>query len=179
MGYPWEKAMRHNATKGEAMSSPTRQGDGATDQLQLVTFSIGEEEFGVEILKVQEIVRSMEMTRVPSAPEFVEGVVNLRGRVIPIIDMRKRFGLERKEHDNRTRIIVIDMNGVVTGFVVDSVSEVLRLPRNTIEPPPPVVAGIVSDSVSGVGKLEARLLNLLDMDSLLSSREQRLLGQSV
>ena len=171
--------MRHNATKGEAMSSPTRQGDGATDQLQLVTFSIGEEEFGVEILKVQEIVRSMEMTRVPSAPEFVEGVVNLRGRVIPIIDMRKRFGLERKEHDNRTRIIVIDMNGVVTGFVVDSVSEVLRLPRNTIEPPPPVVAGIESDYVSGVGKLEDRLLILLDMDSLLSSREQRLLGQSV
>ncbi|MCK9239898.1 chemotaxis protein CheW [Desulfocurvus sp.] len=161
------------------MSSPTRQGDGATDQLQLVTFSIGEEEFGVEILKVQEIVRSMEMTRVPSAPEFVEGVVNLRGRVIPIIDMRKRFGLERKEHDNRTRIIVIDMNGVVTGFVVDSVSEVLRLPRNTIEPPPPVVAGIESDYVSGVGKLEDRLLILLDMDSLLSSREQRLLGQSV
>ncbi len=133
----------------------------------------------MEILKVQEIVRSMEMTRVPSAPDFVEGVVNLRGRVIPIIDMRKRFGLERKEHDSRTRIIVIDMNGVVTGFVVDSVSEVLRLPRNTIEPPPPVVAGIESEYISGVGKLEDRLLILLDMDSLLSSKEQRLLGQAV
>lgn len=161
------------------MSRPTQFGDGVSDQLQLVTFSIGGEEFGVEILKVQEIVRSMEMTRVPSAPAFVEGVVNLRGRVIPIIDMRKRFGLERKDHDSRTRIIVIDMNGVVTGFVVDSVSEVLRLPRNTIEPPPPVVAGIESDYISGVGKLEDRLLILLDMDSLLSSKEQRLLGQAV
>lgn len=161
------------------MSRPTQFGDGVSDQLQLVTFSIGGEEFGVEILKVQEIVRSMEMTRVPSAPDFVEGVVNLRGRVIPIIDMRKRFGLERKDHDSRTRIIVIDMNGVVTGFVVDSVSEVLRLPRNTIEPPPPVVAGIESDYISGVGKLEDRLLILLDMDSLLSSKEQRLLGQAV
>lgn len=161
------------------MSRPTQFGDGGSDQLQLVTFSIGGEEFGVEILKVQEIVRSMEMTRVPNAPDFVEGVVNLRGRVIPIIDMRKRFGLERKEHDSRTRIIVIDMNGVVTGFVVDSVSEVLRLPRNTIEPPPPVVAGIESEYISGVGKLEDRLLILLDMDSLLSSKEQRLLGQAV
>jgi purine-binding chemotaxis protein CheW len=164
---------------GETMSRPTQFGDGGSDQLQLVTFSIGGEEFGVEILKVQEIVRSMEMTRVPNAPDFVEGVVNLRGRVIPIIDMRKRFGLERKEHDSRTRIIVIDMNGVVTGFVVDSVSEVLRLPRNTIEPPPPVVAGIESEYISGVGKLEDRLLILLDMDSLLSSKEQRLLGQAV
>ncbi len=161
------------------MSRPTQFGDGGSDQLQLVTFSIGGEEFGVEILKVQEIVRSMEMTRVPNAPDFGEGVVNLRGRVIPIIDMRKRFGLERKEHDSRTRIIVIDMNGVVTGFVVDSVSEVLRLPRNTIEPPPPVVAGIESEYISGVGKLEDRLLILLDMDSLLSSKEQRLLGQAV
>jgi len=164
---------------GETMSTQARMGDGVSDQLQLVTFSIGGEEFGVEILKVQEIVRSMEMTRVPNAPDFVEGVVNLRGRVIPIIDMRKRFGLEHKAHDSRTRIIVIDMNGVVTGFVVDSVSEVLRLPRNTIEPPPPVVAGIESDYISGVGKLEDRLLILLDMDSLLSTKEQRLLGQAV
>lgn len=161
------------------MDAGNRFGDGGDEQLQLVTFSIGGEEFGVEILKVQEIVRWMEITKVPNAPSFVDGVVNLRGKVIPIIDMRMRFGLEPKEHDSATRIIVINMNEVVTGFVVDSVSEVLRLPRNTIEPPPPVVAGIESEYISGVGKLDDRLLILLDMDSLLSGKEQRLLQQAV
>lgn len=161
------------------MSIGSQFGDGGGEQLQLVTFSIGEEEFGVDILKVQEIVRSMEMTKVPNAPDFVEGVVNLRGKVIPIIDMRKRFGLDSREHDSHTRIIVINMNDVITGFVVDSVSEVLRLPKDTIEPPPPVVAGIEADYISGVGKLEDRLLILLDMDSMLSVREQDMLVQGL
>ncbi len=161
------------------MSIGTQFGDGGGEQLQLVTFSIGGEEFGVEILKVQEIVRSMEITKVPNAPAFVEGVVNLRGKVIPIIDMRMRFGLDHKAHDSQTRIIVINMNEVITGFVVDSVSEVLRLPKSTIEPPPPVIAGIESEYISGVGKLEDRLLILLDMDSLLSGKEQRLLQQAM
>ncbi|WP_300898082.1 chemotaxis protein CheW, partial [uncultured Desulfovibrio sp.] len=86
--------------------------------LQLVTFSIGEEEFGVNILKVQEIIRTMEITKVPRAPEFVEGVINLRGKVIPIIDLRRRFGLAPKAHDKNTRIIVIEINNVIVGFVV-------------------------------------------------------------
>lgn len=144
--------------------------------LQLVTFSIGEEEFGVDILKVQEIIRTMEITKVPRAPEFVEGVINLRGKVIPIIDLRCRFGLEFKEHDKDTRIIVIEINNIVVGFVVDAVSEVLRIPTNTVEPPPPVVAGVDSDYISGVGKLHDRLLILLDLDKLLSSEDLDLLG---
>ena len=126
--------------------------------LQLVTFSIGEEEFGVNILKVQEIIRTMEITKVPRAPEFVEGVINLRGKVIPIIDLRRRFGLAPKGHDKNTRIIVIEINNIIVGFVVDAVSEVLRIPASTVEPPPPVVAGVDSDYISGVGKLEGRLL---------------------
>lgn len=144
--------------------------------LQLVTFSIGEEEFGVDILKVQEIIRTMEITKVPRAPEFVEGVINLRGKVIPIIDLRRRFGLDFKAHDKDTRIIVIEINNIVVGFVVDAVSEVLRIPTNTVEPPPPVVAGVDSDYISGVGKLQDRLLILLDLDKLLSSEDLDMLG---
>ena len=146
--------------------------------IQLVTFSIGEEEFGVDILKVQEIIRIMEITKVPKAPQFVEGVINLRGNVIPVIDLRKRFGLETREHDSQTRIIVIEINKMIVGFVVDSVSEVLRIPENTVEPPPPVVSGLESEYISGVGKLEDRLLIMLDLDRLLSSEEQEVLTQA-
>jgi len=140
--------------------------------MQLVTFSIGEEEFGVDILKVQEIIRMMEITKVPRAPDFVEGVINLRGKVIPILDLRKRFGLATRDHDKHTRIIVIEISNMIVGFVVDSVSEVLRIPSNTVEPPPPVVSGMESEYISGVGKLADRLLILLDLDRLLSREEQ-------
>jgi purine-binding chemotaxis protein CheW len=150
---------------------------GEAELLQLVTFSIGDEEFGVEILKVQEINRMMEITRVPKAPDFVEGVINLRGRVIPVIDLRKRFGLESKVHDKDTRIIVIEINKMIVGFVVDAVSEVLRIPADTVEPPPPVVAGLDSEYISGVGKLEDRLLILLDLDRLLTRQEKSQLTQ--
>ena len=143
--------------------------------LQLVTFSIGEEEFGVNILKVQEIIRTMEITKVPRAPEFVEGVINLRGKVIPIIDLRRRFGLAPKAHDKNTRIIVIEINNIIVGFVVDAVSEVLRIPASTVEPPPPVV-GVDSDYISGVGKLQDRLLIMLDLDKLLSSEDMDMLS---
>jgi purine-binding chemotaxis protein CheW len=143
--------------------------------MQLVTFSIGDEEFGVDILKVQEIIRMMEITRVPRAPDFVEGVINLRGKVIPIIDLRKRFGLVARGHDKHTRIIVIEINMMIVGFVVDSVSEVLRIPSSTVEPPPPVVSGMESEYISGVGKLEDRLLILLDLDRLLSHEERETL----
>ena len=149
------------------------------DLLQLVTFSIGSEEFGVDILKVIEIIRTMEITKVPKAPAFVEGVINLRGLVIPIIDLRRRFGLAEKAGGSDTRIIVIEINGMSVGFVVDSVSEVLRIPANTVEPAPPVVAGVDSDYISGVGKLEDRLLILLDLDKLLSADDLESLGASV
>ena len=145
--------------------------------LQLVTFSIGGEEFGVDILKVQEIIRMLDITRVPKAPDFVEGVINLRGKVIPIIDLRKRFGLVSKGHDKNTRIIVIDINDMIVGFIVDSVSEVLRIPADTVEPPPPVVAGLDSEYISGVGKLDDRLLIFLDLDRLLSQEERDVLSQ--
>jgi len=138
--------------------------------LQLVSFYLGAEEFAMEILKVQEIIRMVDLTRVPNSPAFVEGVINLRGKVIPVIGLRKRFGMEPKEHDKQTRIIVIEILGTVIGFVVDSVSEVLRIPADTVEPPPRL-AKSDREYVSGVGKLPSRLLLLLDVNKLLSDAE--------
>lgn len=139
--------------------------------MQLVTFKLAEEEFGVDILKVQEIIRMMPITKVPNAPAFVEGVINLRGKVIPVIDMRKRFGMAVTAHNSETRIEVMDLQGQIVGFVVDAVREVLRIKESTIEPPPAVVAGIGSEYMRGVGKLEDRLLILLDLDKLLTESE--------
>lgn len=153
------------------METHTDQEHGDNSLIQLVTFRIGEEEFGVDILKVQEIIRMMPITKVPNAPSFVEGVINLRGKVIPVIDMRRRFGMEGAVHDSQTRIKVMDLQGQVVGFVVDAVREVLRIKESTIEPPPPIVAGVGSEYMRGVGKLDDRLLILLDLDNLLSEEE--------
>lgn len=139
------------------------------DLLQLVTFRIGEEEFGVDILAVQEIIRLMQITMVPRAPEFIEGVINLRGKVIPVINMRTRFSKEPHEPDSNTRIVVMELDQKIVGFLVDGVSEVLRIPANTVEGPPPVVAGIGSEYIRGIGRLDNRLLILLDLDNLLGS----------
>lgn len=139
--------------------------------LQLVTFAISEEEFGIGILRVQEIIRMMPITKVPNSPHSVEGVINLRGKVIPVIDLRKRFSMEFHAHDSQTRIVVIEIHGMIVGFVVDQVSEVLRIQSNTVEPPPPVVSGVESEYIKGVGKLDGRLLILLDLEKLFSREE--------
>lgn len=143
------------------------------DILQLVTFHVGDEEFGVGILDVREINRMMEITRVPHAPDFVEGVINLRGQVIPVVDLRKRFGLTETERDKSARIVVVELGDKVVGFLVDSVSEVLRVPQTLVEPPPPIVGGIDSEYIRGVVKLEDRLLILLDLYRLLSGGESK------
>lgn len=155
------------------MSNNTTIYTGADESnlIQMVTFKIAEEEFGVDILKVQEIIRMMPITKVPNAPSFVEGVINLRGKVIPVIDLRKRFGMQSTKHDSQTRIKVMDISGQTVGFVVDAVCEVLRIKESTIEPPPAVVSGVGSEYMRGVGKLEDRLLILLDLDKLLSENE--------
>ncbi len=144
---------------------------GNGDELQLVSFNIGSEEFGVEILKVQEINRMVEITRVPQAPHYVEGVINLRGKVIPIIDLRKRFSLDVKEYDKNTRIVVVDINGNIMGMIVDAVSEVLRLSSSTIEPPPEIVTGVNAEYIKGVAKLEDRLLIFLDLSKVVNAAE--------
>jgi len=111
------------------------QAESSDALLQLVTFRVAEEEYGVDILSVQEIIRHTDITKVPSAPPFVEGVLNLRGKVIPIIDMRKRFGLAPRQADKMTRIVVFALAGKVMGCLVDSVSEVLRLPSSMVDAP--------------------------------------------
>ena len=144
--------------------------------LQLVTFLIGNEEFGVEILKVQEINKMMQVTKIPNSPSFVEGVINLRGKVIPIINLRNKLRLSPKEHDKNTRIIVMEIQGKTVGFIVDAVSEVLRIPRSITEPPPPMIGGVSSEYIVSVGKLEDRLLILLDVDRILSNEEKSALA---
>ncbi|MFA6541646.1 MAG: chemotaxis protein CheW [Bacteroidota bacterium] len=149
----------------------TNKHTGGDELLQLVSFNIGEEEFGVDILKVQEINRMVDVTRVPNTPEYVDGVINLRGKVIPIIDLRRRFGMERKEKDKNTRIVVVELSGKVLGFVVDAVSEVLRIQKSVTEPPPPIIAGIKAEYITAIGKLENRLLILLDLERVLTTAE--------
>jgi purine-binding chemotaxis protein CheW len=143
--------------------------------LQLVGFRVGGEEFGIDILRVQEIIRVQQLTRVPNSPKFMEGVMNLRGKIIPVIALRKRFGLEEVPSDKQNRIVVVEIQGTVLGFIVDAVSEVLRIPADTVEPPPRL--GLVErEYVSGVGKLGDRLLILLDADRLMSGSEEGLIG---
>ena len=142
---------------------------------QLVSFILGKEEFGVDILMVQEIIRLATITPIPNAPEFIEGVINLRGKVIPIIDLRKRLKITKEEVKNakHTRILVIEIDGNVTGFIVDAVSEVLKIPINRIEPPPEIiVSSIDSEYISGVIKLEENLLILLDFKKILRIDER-------
>ncbi|MEA3253832.1 MAG: chemotaxis protein CheW [Chloroflexota bacterium] len=147
------------------------------DLLQLVSFRIGEEEFGIDILKVQEINRLVDITKVPRSPDFVEGVINLRGKVIPIIDLRKRFSMEMREYDKDTRIVVVDINNQVMGMIVDSVSEVLRLPADTIEPAPEIAVSVDSEYIQGVAKLEDRILIFLDLSRIFSEQERATLSQ--
>ncbi len=140
-------------------------------QQQLVSFRLGVEEYGVSIMKVQEIIRMQEITRVPQMPDFIEGIINLRGNVIPIIDLRKRFGLAFGEKTIDSRIVVVTVRDRVVGVIVDGVSEVLRLSDEHIEPPPPAVSTAGRDYIKGVGKLDKRLLILLEIDKILSSEE--------
>lgn len=139
--------------------------------IQLVSFRIGEEQFGVDILKVQEINRMVNITRVPNSPRYVEGVINLRGKVIPIIDLRTRLGVDKKENNNTTRIIVVELEGKTVGFIVDSVSEVLRIPANITEVPPPLVLEAKNKFITSIARFEDRMIILLDIDKILSTDE--------
>lgn len=157
-----ENTILKNATAG----SP-----GSTESLlQIVTFQVGSETFGLDILKVHEIIRFQTLTRVPNLPPYVEGVLNLRGKVIPVIGLRQRIGLERLEATGTTKIVVATVKQQVLGFMVDSVSEVLRIRQDAVEPAPRL-RDVQQKYVAGVGKLENRLLLLLDLDQLLSEEE--------
>ncbi len=138
-------------------------------QLQLVTFEVGKEEFAVDILGVKEINRMMRLTAVPQSPPEVEGVVNLRGRIIPVLDVRRRFGLPAAERSEHSRIVVVEVHGRVIGFIVDRVHEVLRISSRIVEPPPAMACSERADFIAGVGKLEDRLLILLDLGRVFTT----------
>ncbi|MCD6335342.1 MAG: chemotaxis protein CheW [Candidatus Latescibacterota bacterium] len=165
----------------EDMMDQVESGDASEtgeDLLQLVSFKIGEEEFGVDILNVREINRMVEITRVPKSPEYVEGVINLRGKVIPIVSLRKRMGMPEKEQDKDTRIVVVELEDQLIGFVVDAVSEVLRIPRNITEPPPETASGVDAEYITSIAKMDERLLILLNLNRLLAFGDREVLKEA-
>jgi len=148
---------------------------------QLGVFGLGKEEFGIDISRVREIVKLQNITTIPQSMDFVEGIVNLRGQIVPIVDLCKRFLVaDRSESvDAERRIIVVNMSGQNIGILVDGVSEILRIPDEAIEPTPPIVAsGVSSDFIRGVAKVEGRLIIFLDLDRIFSAEEQEALAQS-
>jgi purine-binding chemotaxis protein CheW len=139
---------------------------------QLVIFELADEQYGLDIAGVESIIKLQNITSVPQAPKFVEGVTNLRGVVLPVIDLRKRFGLENTDKTKDTRIVVVEMGDTTVGMVVDAVTEVLRVSSEAIEPPSPLVTTVDSSFITGIAKVENRLIILLDLGKVLSMHEK-------
>jgi purine-binding chemotaxis protein CheW len=139
---------------------------------QLVVFELADEFYGVDISGVESIIKLQDITAVPHAPDFVEGVTNLRGTVLPVIDLRRRFCLQAGERNGDTRIVVVDVDGSKVGMIVDAVTEVLRVPDEAIEPPSPLVVTINSAFITGIAKMEGRLVILIDLSRVLSMDEK-------
>src|SRR5271157_3241075 len=142
---------------------------------QFISFSVGQEEYGLELLRVKEVIRVREITWLPKAPSFVKGIINLRGDVIPIIDLRDKFGLETREQTAQTHVIVVEVEGRLMGMVVDSASQVVRIPADQIDAPPPVLGGLSQEFITGVGKMDDKLVILLNIDAILTVDEKRVL----
>jgi purine-binding chemotaxis protein CheW len=138
---------------------------------QLVVFDLANEHYGVDISAVESIIKMQPITVVPHAPRFVEGVTNLRGKVLPVIDLRKRFGLTAGTATKDTRIVVVEMQSATVGIVVDGVSEVLRISDDAVEPPSPLVTTVDSAFIKGIAKIGERLVILLDLGQVLSAKE--------
>jgi purine-binding chemotaxis protein CheW len=144
----------------------------SSEMLQFVTFRLAAEKFGVNILKVQEINNLKDFAKIPHAPTFVEGAINLRGKVIPVLNLRKKFGIEEKALDDFSKIVIMNVRGHIMGILVDSVSDVLRIPQNVIMPPPPVSSDVTdAEFVQGIARLDQGLVIILDMEKLLGRDE--------
>src|SRR3972149_6999515 len=147
-------------------------GSAAKAERQLVVFDLVPEAYGVDIGAVREIIRVQEITHVPNAPDFVEGVINLRGKVIPVVDLRKRFGIAPVDQTNDSRIVVVDIAGEDIGVMVDGVTEVLRIAEDTVETASSIITTAHSYYILGIAKLGERLIILLDLEKTLSQREK-------
>ena len=141
------------------------------NEQQLVVFDLSTEAYGVDIGAVREIIRLQDITKVPRTPEFVEGVINLRGKVIPVVDLRKRFGLPAEEESKENRIVVVDIGAQDIGVIVDAVTEVLRIATESVEPPASVITTADSEYLLGIAKLDSRLIILLDLEQVLTEAE--------
>jgi len=148
-----------------------------SNDLHIVGFRVGTETFGVPIKCVHEIVRVPDITSVPDSPEFVEGVINLRGKIVSVVDLRKRFGETKIDPHKKNRVIVVESEGKLVGLIVDAASEVLRIPNVDIEPPPTVLQNTESSYVTGVGKFQNRLIILVDLKRVLQRGELRKIGE--
>ena len=144
---------------------------------KFLTFLLQEEEYGLEILKVREIMGLMEITTVPQTPDYVRGVINLRGQVIPVVDLRLKFGMDKGEDDKRTCIIVVDVGGVMMGIVVDTVSEVMDINSSDIEATPSFGTELNTDYILGMGKVAGKVKILLDINKVLTSEELVMMGE--
>lgn len=143
---------------------------------QHVTFTLGEEEYGIDILAVQEIIGFTHITHVPHLPDFIRGVINLRGMVVPVMDLRLKFGLGLADYSSHTCIIVVKVAERTMGMVVDAVSEVVHLPDASIEPAPSFGARINTDFIQGMGKVGNRLVIILDVEKILSNEELQIIA---
>lgn len=139
---------------------------------QIVVFELASEHFGVAIAAVESIIKMQEITKMPRSPRFVEGVTNLRGKVLPVVDLRKRFGLPSQEVSKDSRIVVVAIAGSEVGMVVDAVSEVLTVPADAVEPAPAIATTVDSSFITGIAKLDGRLVILLDLAEILTETEQ-------
>ncbi|KLI16091.1 chemotaxis protein CheW [Brachyspira hyodysenteriae] len=142
------------------------------DSTNLVTFRLGSGEYAIDIMQAKEIIKMEKITLIPNAPDFVEGVINLRGNIIPIIDLKKRFNLEETEGDKNTGIIIVKIEDVDMGIITDSISKVVSISNSDIQPPPPMLSGIGQKYIKGVGKLEDKLLVVLDLEKLFTTDEE-------
>lgn len=143
------------------------------DEEHLVIFTLGSENYGVDISEVWEINTMLDITRIPQSPDFIEGVINLRGQIVPVMDLRKRLGLAAKSYDRDTRIMVIQTLGNRLGLIVDSVREVVKVSQDVIEPPSQLTTLIEDNYLRGIAKLESYLIILLDVHRLLNENEQQ------
>jgi len=145
-------------------------------QEQVVVFSLAGEHYALDISRLQGIIKLPEVTRIPRAPMFVEGVINLRGAIVPVLDLRRRFGLPERTDTPDTRIINVEMGNNLVGLIVDSVDQVINIPSGVIEPTPDLVTTVDSTYLRAIAKLEDRLVTLLDLDRVLTREEEQSLG---
>ncbi len=164
------------AVKPVESAKPKEEDKGLEKTAQMVGFKIDNEFYGIDIIQVQEIIRMQEITMVPRTPPFIKGVVNLRGKVVPIISLRERFGINEVEHTKDTRIVIVRIDVGLIGFIVDAMAEVIRLPERLIEPTPPTATNIESEYIRGVGKLDDNLIIILDLNMVLTKEKKEFLN---